>query len=120
MKVNDFINIAMTDNYLRTNLINKLPDKRLYELTSNLIIETNKYKYLVKIRNIISKNDIYEIDIEATEERIKALDFIELSNKSYKNIEMPKDITEWQELMKTTDSLIHPGDNILFRMNIDI
>jgi hypothetical protein len=120
MKINDFINIAIPqNNTLQKLLINELPDIRLYELTSNLIIETNKYRYLIKFRSTIYNID-GTMDIESTNNNIKTLDFKQLSKKSYQDVKKPTSIAEWQDLMKKTDSLVIPGDNILFKIDIDI
>lgn len=71
-------------NLIRNKLVDKLPDKRICELASVLMIDTKYDMYAVKIRMCDTKED-GSIDIEKIHKRIMDSDFIEISKKDYCN-----------------------------------
>lgn len=108
---------------IRNKLINKLPDKRICELASILIIDTKYDMYAVKIRICDTKED-GSIDVEKIHKRIMDSDFIEISKKDYRNqIEgkFEMDMSDWRNITKRTSELIPCGANVIFKMeDVDV
>lgn len=108
---------------IRNKLINKLPDKRICELASILIIDTKYDMYAVKIRMCDTKED-GSIDIEKIHKRIMDSDFIEISKKDYCNQIEGKsemDMSDWRNITKRTSELIPVGANVIFKMeDVDV
>ena len=63
---------------IRTKLISRLPDKRICEMASVLIIDTKYDAYVVKIRRP-ELNSSGCVDIKKTHKKIYETDFIEIS-----------------------------------------
>ena len=93
-------------------LISRLPDKRIYELASVLIINTKYDMYVVKIRRPELKSSGC-VDIEKTHKKIYETDFIEISNIDYKGL-------DWREATKKTEELMKPGSFVVFKTDIDV
>ena len=87
---------------IRTKLISSLPDKRICEMASVLIIDTKYDAYVVKIRRP-ELNSSGCVDIEKTHKKIYETDFI-----------------DWREATKKTDKLIKPGSFVIFKTDIDV
>lgn len=107
---------------IRNKLVNRLPDKRICDLASVLIIDTKYDMYAVKIRMCDIKED-GSIDIEKIHKRIMDLDFIEISKEDYHNSISGKsevDINDWRNITRRTNELIVPGSNVIFKMDIDV
>ena len=68
---------------IRNKLVNKLPDKRICELASVLMIDTKYDMYAVKIRMYDTKED-GSIDVEKIHKRIMDSEFIEISKNDCK------------------------------------
>ena len=100
---------------IRQKLVNKLPDKRICELSSVLMINTKDDMYAVKIRMCDTKED-GSIDIDKTHKRIMDSDFIEISMDNYTRI----DKYDYGCIMKRTNELVKPGTNVIYKMDIDI
>lgn len=98
---------------IRNKLIHRLPDKRICELASVLIIDTMYDMYAVKIRMYETKED-GSIDIEKIHKRIMDSDFVEISRDDYKSV------SDYKGFMKKTNELIMPGANVIFKMDIDV
>ena len=73
---------------IRTKLISRLPDKRICEMASVLIIDTKYDMYVVKIRRP-ELNSSGCVDIEKTHKKIYETDFIEISNRDYEGLDQP-------------------------------
>lgn len=97
---------------IRTKLISRLPDKRICELASVLIINTKYDMYVVKIRRP-ELNSRGCVDIDKTHKEIYETDFIEISKIDYEGL-------DWREATKKTDKLIKPGSFIIFKTDIDV
>ena len=108
---------------IRNKLINKLPDKRICELSSVLMINTKGDMYAVKIRMCYTKED-GSIDIEKIHKRIMDSDFIEISKNDYHNQidgKTEMDMSDWRNITKKTSELIPVGANVIFKMeDIDV
>ena len=100
---------------IRQKLVNKLPDKRICDLASVLMIDTKYDMYAVKIRMCDTKED-GSIDIEKIHKRIMDSDFIEISMDDYTRI----DKYDYRCIMKRTNELVKPGTNVIYKMDIDI
>lgn len=107
---------------IRNKLVNRLPDKRICELASVLMIDTKYDMYAVKIRMCDTKED-GSIDVEKIHKRIMDSDFIEISREDYRNqIEGKSEMnmSHWKDIVRRTDELITPGANVIFKMDIDV
>ena len=96
-------------------LVNMLPDKRICELSSVLMINTKDDMYAVKIRMCDTKED-GSIDIDKIHKRIMDSDFIEISMDDYTRI----DKYDYRCIMKRTNELVKPGTNVIYKMDIDV
>lgn len=97
---------------IRTKLISRLPDKRICEIASVLIIDTKYDMYVVKIRRP-ELNSSGCVDIEKTHKKIYETDFIEISKRDYEGL-------DWREATKRTDELMKPGSFVIFKMDIEV
>lgn len=107
---------------IRQKLVNRLPDKRICDLASILMIDTKYDMYAVKIRMCETKED-GSIDVEKTHKRIMESDFIEISKDDYSNQIEGKsemDMKDWRNVVKRTNELVTPGVNVIFKMDIDV
>ena len=107
---------------IRQKLINKLPDKRICDLASVLMIDTKYDMYAVKIRMCYTKED-GSIDVKKIHKRIMESDFIEISKEDYSNQIEGKsemDMKDLRNVVKRTNELITPGSNVIFKMDIDV
>lgn len=108
---------------IRNKLVNKLPDRRICELASVLMIDTKYDMYAVKIRMCDTKED-GSIDVEKIHKRIMDSDFIEISKKDYRNQIEGKsemDMSDWKNITKRTGELIPVGANVIFKMeDVDV
>lgn len=95
-----------------TKLISRLPDKRICEMVSVLIIDTKYDMYVVKIRGS-ELNSSGCVDIEKTHKKIYETDFIEISKRDYEGL-------DWREAAQKTDKLMKPGSFVVFRTDIDV
>lgn len=77
---------------IKTKLISRLPDKRICEMASVLIIDTKYDAYVVKIRRP-EVNGRGCVDIEKTHKKIYETDFIEILKKDYEGL-------NWKEVVK--------------------
>ena len=96
---------------IRTKLISRLPDKRICEMASVLIIDTKYDMYVVKIRR--PKLNSRGVDIEKTHKKIYETDFIEISKSDYEGL-------DWREAAKKTEELIELGSFVIFKTDIDV
>lgn len=97
---------------IRTKLISRLPDKRICEMASVLIIDTKYDAYVVKIRRPELNSNGF-VDIEKTHKKIYETDFIEISKRDYNGL-------DWKEAVKKTDELMKPSSFIIFKTDIDV
>lgn len=97
---------------IRTKLISRLPDKRICEIASVLIIDTKYDAYVVKIRRPELNSNGF-VDIEKTHKKIYETDFIEISKRDYNGL-------DWKEAVKKTDELIKPSSFVIFKIDIDV
>lgn len=97
---------------IRTKLISILPDKRICEIASVLIIDTRYDAYVVKIRSP-ELNSRGCVDIEKTHKKIYETDFIEISKRDYEGL-------DWREAAKRTEELVRPGSFVVFKTDIDV
>lgn len=97
---------------IKTKLISRLPDKRIYEMASILIIDTKYDAYVVKIRRP-EVNNRGCVDIEKTHKKIYETDFIEILKRDYEGL-------NWKEIAKKTDELMKPGSFVIFKTDIDV
>ena len=97
---------------IRTKLINRLPDKRICEMASVLIIDTKYDAYVVKIRRPELNSNGF-VDIEKTHKKIYETDFIEISKRDYNGL-------DWKEAVKKTDELMKPSSFVIFKTDIDV
>lgn len=97
---------------IKTKLISRLPDKRICEMASVLIIETKYDAYIVKIRRP-EVNSRGCVDIEKTHKKIYETDFIEILKRDYEGL-------SWKEIAKKTDELMKPGSFVIFKTDIDV
>lgn len=107
---------------IRNKLVNRLPDKRICDLASVLIIDTKYDMYAVKIRMCDTKED-GSIDVENIHKKIMDSDFIEITKEDYHNLISSKsevDINDWRNITRKTNELIAPGSNVIFKMDIDV
>ena len=108
---------------IRNKLVGKLPDKRICELASVLMIDTKYDMYAVKIRMYDTKED-GSIDVEKIHKRIMDSDFVEISIKDYRNQVEGKtemDMSDWRNITKRTSELIPVGANVIFKMeDVDV
>ena len=106
---------------IRQKLVNKLPDKRICDLASVLMIDTKYDMYAVKIRMCYTKED-GSIDVKKIHKRIMESDFIEISKEDYSNQIEGKsemDIKDLRNVVKRTNELITPASNVIFKTDID-
>ena len=108
---------------IRNKLVGKLPDKRICELASVLMIDTKYDMYAVKIRMCDTKED-GSIDVEKIHKRIMDSEFIEISKNDYRNQVEGKtemDMSDWRNITKRTSELIPVGANVIFKMeDVDV
>lgn len=107
---------------IRQKLVNRLPNKRICDLASILMIDTKYDMYAVKIRMCEIKED-GSVDVEKTHKRIMESDFIEISKDDYSNQIEGKsemDMKDWRNVVKRTNELVTPGANVIFKMDIDV
>lgn len=107
---------------IRTKLVNRLPDKRICDLASVLIIDTKYDMYAVKIRMCDTKEN-GSIDVENIHKKIMDSDFIEITKEDYHNLisdNSEADINDWRNITRRTNELIVPGSNVIFKMDIDV
>lgn len=97
---------------IRTKLISRLPDKRICEMASVLIIDTRYDAYVVKIRRPELNSNGF-VDIEKTHKKIYKTDFIEISKRDYNGL-------DWKESVKRTDELMKPSSFVIFKTDIDV
>ena len=97
---------------IKTKLISRLPDKRICEMASVLIIDTKYDAYVVKIRRP-EVNSRGCVDIEKTHKKIYETDFIEILKRDYEGL-------NWKEVAKKTDELMKPGSFVIFKIDIDV
>ena len=97
---------------IKTKLISRLPDKRIYEMASIFIIDTKYDAYVVKIRRP-EVNNRGCVDIEKTHKKIYETDFIEILKRDYEGL-------NWKEIAKKTDELMKPGSFVIFKTDIDV
>lgn len=97
---------------IRTKLISRLPDKRICEMASVLIIDTKYDAYVVKIRRPELNSNGF-VDIEKTHKKIYETDFIEISKRDYNGL-------DWKEAVKKTDELMKPSSFVIFKTDIDV
>lgn len=97
---------------IRTKLISRLPDKRICEMASVLIIDTKYDMYVVKIRRP-ELNSSGCVDIEKTHKKIYETDLIEISKRDYEGL-------DWREATKRTDELMKPGSFVIFKTDIEV
>ena len=97
---------------IKTKLISRLPDKRICEMASVLIIDTKYDAYVVKIRRP-EVNSRGCVDIEKTHKKIYETDFIEILKKDYEGL-------NWKEVVKKTDELMKSGSFVIFKTDIDV
>ena len=97
---------------IKTKLISRLPDKRICEMASVLIIDTKYDAYVVKIRRP-EVNSRGCVDIEKTHKKIYETDFIEILKRDYEGL-------NWKEVAKKTDELMKPGSFVIFKIDIDL
>ena len=100
---------------IRQKLVNKLPDKRICDLASVLMIDTKYDMYAVKIRMCETKED-GSIDVEKIHKKIMKSEFIEISMDDYTRI----DKYDYRCIMKRTNELVKPGTNVIYKMDIDV
>lgn len=98
--------------YIKTKLISRLPDKRICEMASVLIIDTKYDAYVVKIRRP-EVNSRGCVDIEKTHKKIYETDFIEILKRDYEGL-------NWKEVAKKTDELMKSGSFVIFKTDIDV
>lgn len=97
---------------IRTKLISRLPDKRICEMASVLIIDTKYDAYVVKIRRPELNSNGF-VDIEKTHKKVYETDFIEISKRDYNGL-------DWKEAVKKTDELMKPSSFVIFKTDIDV
>lgn len=97
---------------IRTKLISRLPDKRICEMASVLIIDTKYDAYVVKIRRPELNSNGF-VDIEKTHKKIYETDFIEISKRDYNGL-------DWKEAVKKTDELMKPSSFVIFKTDIEV
>lgn len=99
-------------NDIGMKLIYRLPDRRICEMASVLIIDTKYDAYVVKIRSPeLNSNGC--IDVEKTHQKIYDTDFIEISKSDYEGL-------DWREAIKKTNELMNPGSFVIFKTDIDV
>lgn len=97
---------------IKTKLISRLPDKRICEMASVLIIDTKYDAYVVKIRRP-EVNSRGCVDVEKTHMKIYEADFIEILKRDYEGL-------NWKEIAKKTNELMKPGSFVIFKTDIDV
>lgn len=97
---------------IKTKLISRLPDKRICEMASVLIIDTKYDAYVVKIRRP-EVNSRGCVDVEKTHKKIYETDFIEILKRDYEGL-------NWKEIAKKTNELMKPGSFVIFKTDIDV
>lgn len=97
---------------IKTKLISRLPDKRICEMASVLIIDTKYDAYVVKIRRP-EVNSRGCVDVEKTHKKISEADFIEILKRDYEGL-------NWKEIAKKTNELMKPGSFVIFKTDIDV
>lgn len=97
---------------IKNKLISILPDKRICEMASVLIIDTKYDAYVVKIRRPELNSNGF-VDIEKTHKKIYETDFIEISKRDYNGL-------DWKEAVKKTDELMKPSSFVIFKTDIDV
>lgn len=99
---------------IKQKLVDLLPDRRICEIASILVIATNCDKYIVKIRMCETKED-GSIDVEKIHQRVMESEFIEISKDDYKEVSK----NDFDSVRKRTNELIKLGANVIFKMDID-
>ena len=94
-------------DFIKKQLIKKLPDIRIADLANVLMIKTKYNIYAVKIRMCYSKED-GSIDTETIHNEIHNSDFIEISDDDY--------MYNRKNITKRTNELIKIGSNVIFTM----
>lgn len=97
---------------IKNKLISRLPDRRICEMASILIIDTRYDAYVVKIRSP-ELNSSGCVDIEKIQKKIYETDFIEISKRDYEGL-------DWREAAKKTEELIELGSFVIFKTDIDV
>ena len=97
---------------IKNKLISRLPDRRICEMASILIIDTRYDAYVVKIRSP-ELNSSGCVDIEKIHKKIYETDFIEISKRDYEGL-------DWREAAKKTEELIELGSFVIFKTDIDV
>lgn len=97
---------------IKTKLISRLPDKRICEMASVLIIDTKYDAYVVKIRRP-EVNSRGCVDVEKTHKKIYEADFSEILKRDYEGL-------NWKEIAKKTNELMKPGSFVIFKTDIDV
>ena len=97
---------------IKNKLISRLPDRRIYEMASILIIETKYDLYVVKIRRP-ELNSSGCVDIDMTHKKIYETDFIEIPKRDYEGL-------DWGETAKKTEELMKQGSFVVFKTDIDV
>ena len=95
---------------IKTKLISRLPDKRICEMASVLIIDTKYDAYVVKIRRP-EVNSRGCVDVEKTHKKIYEADFIEILKRDYEGL-------NWKEIAKKTNELMKPGSFVIFKTDV--
>lgn len=94
-------------DFIKKQLIKKLPDIRIADLANVLMIKTKYNIYAVKIRMCYYKED-GSIDTETIHNEIHNSDFIEISDDDY--------MYNRKNITKRTNELIKIGSNVIFTM----
>lgn len=97
---------------IKTKLVSRLPDRRICEMASVLIIDTKYDLYVIKIRRPELKSN-GRVDVEKTHKKIYDSDFIEISKRDYEGL-------DWREATKKTEELMKPGSFVVFKTDIDV
>lgn len=97
---------------IKNKLISRLPDRRICEMASILIIETKYDLYVVKIRRP-ELNSSGCVDIDKTHKKIYETDFIEIPKRDYEGLDLG-------EAAKKTEELMRPGSFVVFKTDIDV
>ena len=94
-------------DFIKKQLVKKLPDIRIADLANVLMIKTKYNIYAVKIRMCYYKED-GSIDTETIHNEIHNSDFIEISDDDY--------MYNRKNITKRTNELIKIGSNVIFTM----
>ena len=94
-------------DFIKKQLVKKLPDIRIADLANVLMIKTKYNIYAVKIRMCYYKED-GSINTETIHNEIHNSDFIEISDDDY--------MYNRKNITKRTNELIKIGSNVIFTM----